>query len=69
MNAPDLLAPHLKRKVRIVAKESGPHVKQLFDEAADGRTEWDVDDWIKVLKTVDACEQTVEQWRNTRDLL
>jgi hypothetical protein len=65
----DLLEPHLNRKVRVVAKESGPHVQQLFDEAAGDRYEWDVDDWMIVLKSVDSCELSVAEWRTVNDLI
>ena len=69
MSAPDLLAPHLHRKVRVVAREEGPHVKQLFDEAAGDKEQWDVEEWIVVTRFIDACELTIERWRQVRDLL
>lgn len=60
---PDHLAKHSHRKVRLVAKEDGPHAEQLFREAMGDRKHWNVPDWKAVLVTLDACNDTVEMWR------
>lgn len=59
----DPLAGHLKRKVRIVARETGPHSERLFSEAANGRKEWTPEDWAAVLAALDSCELPVSAWR------
>lgn len=63
----DPLAAHARRKVRAVARETGPHADQLFALAAGQRKEWTRADWEDVLRSLDVCEDTVEDWRALRE--
>jgi hypothetical protein len=59
----DPLAAHLKRKVRIVAREIGPHATQLFIEAQCAQREWTPQQWDGTLRGLDTCELSVADWR------
>lgn len=64
----DPLAAHLKRKVRIVAGESGPHATQLFIEASASQKLWTPAEWVRVLAKLDACDLSVAAWRAEQQL-
>lgn len=68
-DAPDALAAHARRKVRAVARESGPHAEQLFSEAARGRRDWTPAEWAVVLQGLDGCHQAVGEWRGQGEWL
>lgn len=68
-NNADALAGHVRRKVRAVAREAGPHAEQLFTEAARGRRDWTPAEWDTVLANLDGCHQSVAEWRNQGDWL
>jgi hypothetical protein len=57
------------RKVRTVARSESPLADALFDIAAGHRQYWDKVSWDALLKRVDSCTLTVEDWiREKEDL-
>ncbi len=67
MTDTDPLATHAHRKVRIVAKEEGPHADELFRLAMGNRKHWTGADWRRVLDELDSCNQTIDEWRLTHE--
>ena len=55
------------RKVRTVARSESPLADALFDIAAGHRQYWDKISWDALLKRVDSCTLTVEDWLREKD--
>ncbi len=49
--------------VRTVARSPGPAAEELFSLAMGGQKEWTLPEWQRVLAELDACEDTIEDWR------
>lgn len=62
MTLPDALKPHLKRKVRLIASECGPHVQAFFKLAYAKQTAWSHSESLAMLAELDACELALQDW-------
>ena len=50
------------RKVRAVIRTDTPLSDALFDIAAAGRYDWDLESWAALTKTLRSCNTKVETW-------
>ncbi len=55
------------RKVRTVARSESALADALLDVAAGHRQYWDQISWDALLKRVDSCTLTVEDWLREKD--
>lgn len=51
-----------RMSVKAVARMPGPAADELFNIAADGRTQWSLLDWQRVLDSLDSCDDSVNDW-------
>lgn len=49
-----------------VARMPGPAADALFDMVAGGRNVWSYRDWLIRLAELDACDETIEEFRAFR---
>lgn len=52
----------LRKRVRAVARDTSPASEELFTIAAGTRKAWTRGEWADVLASLDACDDTVEDW-------
>lgn len=63
----DPLAPHANRVVRLAAKDPRA-LWALADIASNCRRAWTLVAWRQLLAELDACNETVADWRAIREL-
>lgn len=56
------LQMHLRKRVRAIARDASPCSEELFTIAAGPRKAWTLAEWQDVLSSLDACDDTVEDW-------
>lgn len=59
---PSVLQPVLHRKVCSIAKYGDARTDALLVVATGGRNEWTLEEWNDLLRSLDACQDTLDDW-------
>ena len=55
------------RLVRAIARENSPAAEELFTVAAGQKKDWTLEEWNDLLRSLDVCEDKVDDWLALRE--
>lgn len=65
MTVPKILEPYADRKVRVVAKYGEKELWGLINIISGGRRVFNLYDYEEILRTIDSCEMSIQDWTNS----